>query len=434
MIDPLIYDFQTTSGNHYVYDAVTNHTFFVDEVDIHVIKNFRKMSLLDMESILSPQFRKKDIINSYNKIIFWIEKEGSFFPKASTYNEAKLFSKREYFDKLGNLNQMTLEVTQKCNLRCSYCVYGGTYMYYRTHSNLSMSWYVAKKSIDYFLKLIRSKKRTTLLDKAALSFYGGEPLIEFNLIKKCVDYIREKSALDEIRFNMTTNGTLLSENVIKFLIRNNFSILLSLDGPSSEHNKNRIFFNDNRPTFSKILKNIKIIKNIDYNFYSNNLRFNTIITPYTNIAKVISFFRKIRKSGINKGSKIDGVTSTNSSYYENVPEDIIEDYKMQLNSLYKEYLNKINENQEWFLDPLESLFGERFRMINERYSPINKEVWGPDLCLPGIYKIFVSTDGTFHACEKINHHFPVGNYKFGIDYSKIKELTTVISTIIFPKT
>ena len=420
---PLIYDFQTRSGNHYVYDATTNHTFSVDEVDIHVIKNFRRMSLSDMESFLSPQFKKEEIINSYNKVLFWIEKEGTFFPKESTYNEPKLLSKKEYFDKLANLNQMSLEVTQRCNLRCKYCVYGGTHRYYRIHSNLSMSWNVAKKSIDYFLKQIKSKKRTTLLEKAAFSFYGGEPLIEFNLIQKCVNYIRKKCASDEIQFGITTNGTLLSENIVKFLIKNNFSILLSLDGPSREHDKNRVFANGS-PTFAKIWKNFKMIKKLDYNFYSNNLRFNTIITPYNNIAKVISFFRKVNTSGVKRGSRIDIVNSTNSTYYENVPGNTIESYKKQLNLLYEEYLNMINCNKDWYLDPLENLFGDRFGKFGERYSPSKDTIWGPDLCLPGIYKIFVSTDGKFHACEKINHHFSVGNYKFGIDYLKIKELIT----------
>ena len=75
---------------------------------------------------------------------------------------------------LGNL---ILQVTQQCNLRCKYCAYSGNY-YNRTHSSERMSFDTARKAIDFYLD------RSDKMDDLSLSFYGGEPLLEFALIKK----------------------------------------------------------------------------------------------------------------------------------------------------------------------------------------------------------------------------------------------------------
>ena len=96
---------------------------------------------------------------------------------------------------MGNL---ILQVTQQCNLRCKYCAYSGNY-YNRSHTSNRMDFETAKKAIDFYLK--RSEKA----DQLALSFYGGEPLLEFELIKKCVSYILQRKGDKKILFTMTTN-------------------------------------------------------------------------------------------------------------------------------------------------------------------------------------------------------------------------------------
>ena len=80
------------------------------------------------------------------------------------------------------LQTITLQVTQQCNLRCEYCAYSGTYTN-RRHSEKTMDFETAKKGIDF---LVHHSQNSKLLN---LSFYGGEPLLEFDLIKKCIEYI-----------------------------------------------------------------------------------------------------------------------------------------------------------------------------------------------------------------------------------------------------
>ena len=81
------------------------------------------------------------------------------------------------------IEYLILQVTQQCNLRCKYCAYSGNY-YNREHSSERMSFDIAKKAIDFYLE------RSDSANELRLGFYGGEPLLEYELIKKCVDYIK----------------------------------------------------------------------------------------------------------------------------------------------------------------------------------------------------------------------------------------------------
>src|SRR5699024_8096020 len=105
------------------------------------------------------------------------------------------------------IRDVILQVTQNCNLRCGYCTYGGNYKN-RTHSLKTMNFELAKKAIDFGVE--RSQESSDFV----VSFYGGEPLLAFNLIKKCVAYAKENIQGKELHFNMTTNGTLLTTEIM----------------------------------------------------------------------------------------------------------------------------------------------------------------------------------------------------------------------------
>ncbi|MEA3295822.1 MAG: radical SAM protein [Patescibacteria group bacterium] len=134
------------------------------------------------------------------------------------------------------MNQLSLEITQNCNLRCKYCVYGEDYFYYRSRSNKEMEYEVTKKGIEYVFNIINERNKKEF----SLSFYGGEPLLNFEIIKKIVKYSKKLFNKWKLRFSITTNGTLIDEEIINFLILNNFQVLISLDGPKDVHDAKRI--------------------------------------------------------------------------------------------------------------------------------------------------------------------------------------------------
>lgn len=125
---------------------------------------------------------------------------------------------------------VTLTLTANCNLSCVYC--------YETHKRNSMSFDTEKKILDSEFTELKSD------DYMTIDFFGGEPFLEFELIKKIVEYVQEQDRngrfLPKCRFCATTNGTLIHGEIKKFLeAHKNFYLGLSLDGTKWMHDTNR---------------------------------------------------------------------------------------------------------------------------------------------------------------------------------------------------
>jgi uncharacterized protein len=117
-----------------------------------------------------------------------------------------------------NLSGFTFIVTEDCNFNCSYC--------YQKKAKKYMDLSLVKKAVDYFSPFFD--------DGCHVSFYGGEPLLAFELIKGTVDYILRKKLNNKIRFALTTNGILVNNEMLEFFNRHKFSLLLSFDGPAQD--------------------------------------------------------------------------------------------------------------------------------------------------------------------------------------------------------
>ena len=131
----------------------------------------------------------------------------------------------------------TLCLTHACNLRCAYCYAGGK-------DSRSMSWQVAQRSVDFCLE--RAVSRAALLGRPAdaqIGFFGGEPLLEWELLQRVFSYARtEACRLDvALRRTVTTNMTLLDEPRAAWLQEHKFHVGLSLDGNAAMHDALRRF-------------------------------------------------------------------------------------------------------------------------------------------------------------------------------------------------
>jgi uncharacterized protein len=127
------------------------------------------------------------------------------------------------------LSTLCLNVAHKCNLRCEYCFAEGNY-----GRDKLMTPEIAEDAVDF---LIRSSKQADL----SVSFFGGEPLLNFPVIKHTVAYARSQEPVHgkRFRFHITTNGTILNEKILRFLESNQFSMIISLDGPRDVHDSMR---------------------------------------------------------------------------------------------------------------------------------------------------------------------------------------------------
>lgn len=134
-----------------------------------------------------------------------------------------------------NVGQLVLQVTQSCNLACSYCPYANTTdnSLQRNHANKHMSLETAKKAVDFLLA------HSLGCEQLSISMYGGEPLIDFELIKAIVNYANQIACGREITYNLTTNGTLVTDEMIDFFVANSINVMFSIDGPKQIHDINR---------------------------------------------------------------------------------------------------------------------------------------------------------------------------------------------------
>jgi uncharacterized protein len=148
------------------------------------------------------------------------------------------------------IHTLILQVTDACNLSCDYC-------YCRSNPNppdseKKMTPAMARRAIDFLLARSGNYKTLTLV------FFGGEPLLNFDLISDAVDYAREKASQQNKKFNfaVTTNATLLSQPIIDFLAEKQISVTVSMDGAAKIHDRHRRFLNGN-PSYEIIFPKIK---------------------------------------------------------------------------------------------------------------------------------------------------------------------------------
>jgi len=314
------------------------------------------------------------------------------------------------------MEQLILQVTQQCNLRCGYCVYSGIYGRNRVHSNERMSWDTAKKAIDFFLK------RSWAIPESTIGFYGGEPLLEFGLIKQCVDYVKTQVEGKTIVFNITTNGTIMTDEMMEFMVANDFMLTISLDGSKEEHDVNRKF-SDGEGSFDVIIKNIKKFKN-RYPSFDENISIITTINPYMDLDCVLEYFNTTEIFN-DKNIIFNTVNEVNLSQSIDYDKKYHEVRSFEYVKMLFALVGKLDEK---YVSPLtlriRGSIEARFKDVQGRVD-ISSIAHHGGPCMPGVMRLFVRTDGVLFPCERVGDvldYFAIGTLEDGLDINKIKAL------------
>ncbi len=299
-----------------------------------------------------------------------------------------------------DLMQIVLNITHRCNLNCDYC-YGedGSYGGPAIH----MSKDTAKHAVDFLMKESRNA------NTCRITFFGGEPLLNFDLVKYVVKYARgEASKLNKkMLFNMATNGSLLDDDKIDFLIKENIEMSFSFDGPKKIHDKNRRFkANREKSTydivFPKILKYIEKAKK-NKRFYAFRA---TVTRPgVVNIDDMVSFFNRFKPKQVNydiaeykHGISPGGLAITD--------DDLIL-YRQKVKEIAREY-------EEDNLNPDYDLFSGSLKAI------IDKKKTNSRCISPGALLVGVSAEGDIFPCHRFVGYkkTKLGNVREGFDREK----------------
>lgn len=312
------------------------------------------------------------------------------------------------------LSSVVLQVTQNCNLRCNYCIYSGSYKN-RVHSNKRMSFNTAKKAVDY---LVQHSKQSNEIN---ISFYGGEPLLEFELIKKVIEYAKDVAQGKSITFNLTTNGTMFTSEIVKYFVKHNVTAMVSLDGNQEVHDKSRVFAETGKGSHEDILKNLKFIKENYPNYYKTKITFNTVVLPenqYTCIHDFVSMEDLLKDSYF--------LESEVSQHYTDKEFKISDNYLFGKNyGRFLILLSKLNIVDSKNLSPLLKVQSNVFDgFITDRDDrrmqlPTVSHHSGP--CLPGVFRSFITVDEEIYPCEKVSeksYFSKIGTLDDGIDLEK----------------
>lgn len=170
----------------------------------------------------------------------------------------------------------TFFVTDDCNFKCSYC--------YQKKGKKYIDISTIENALDFFLPFLKQE--------CFINFYGGEPLLAFDQIRHAVDYIQDKSKgkKRQIQYSITTNGSLLNENILRFLTLHQFSLLLSFDGIAQDISRKRGSFRQIISIIGKLLKNPGL-----------DLEINSVFTP-TTIGYISRSIQYIIESGVTNVS------------------------------------------------------------------------------------------------------------------------------------
>lgn len=318
-------------------------------------------------------------------------------------------------------SQIVFEVTDSCNLSCTYCGYGDLYEVFdvRNHNNIKI------RSAKKFLKYIYDLKLKSNKNKLMIGFYGGEPLLNINFIKEVIEFANELNVEKkmEIEYSTTTNATLIHK-YIDFLVANNFSILISLDGNEANHSY-RVFGENGKNSFQKVIGNIDMIQRDYPEYFVKRISFNAVLHNRNSVKEVYDFIHtRYHKIPVISGLLSSGIKPEKKEVFANMYHEVRDseaDYHEEsemipgthsesiVYSELRDFLKQLSIN--YYMSNITSLFDS-----GEKYFPT-------DTCLPFSLKMFLTAHDRLLPCERINHKYYLGevNEKVQIDTHKIAD-------------
>lgn len=318
-----------------------------------------------------------------------LEEKGFVYSGSKTsFTEERIFAMREAKNYLFQSTQLHIfVVTTSCNGKCVYCqAQNGT----EVPCGI-MTKEVAKKAVDIALQ--------SPSHNLQFEFQGGEPLLNFDIIKFIIEYSKEKAKGKEIQYSVVTNLTLLTDEILEYLVNNEVSISTSVDGDIALHNQNRPYrngqgtFNDMLVALDKITKK-KIYIGALLTVTKNSLNsYKEIIDTYVALRFDTISLRCLTPLGCaNKNWKEIGYS----------PEEFLKFYKRAF-----EYILEINRNGYYLKEGLASIF---LRKILEGIATNYMELRSP--CGAALGQIAYYYDGNIYTCDEGRMLAEMGNRAF----------------------
>lgn len=382
-----------TSSHLYAYDLGTNDFYYIDE-DLYCALQHpaEKLSHAAEQQLHDAQAR--GIFSAVAPADMGYPLEGDDLANALAHE----------------LGALILEVTQNCNFRCSYCSFSGQYRYNRTHRKSSMTWEVARRAVEHYLRACQMP---------TIGFFGGEPLLNFGLIRRVIEYA-DSIAAGPVTYTLTTNGSLLVPALIDYFAAHNVTVNISLDGPESNHDQFRRTAGGQR-TWIRIMKNIRRANSSHPEWFRQSVHFMMLATPPYHLELFETFIKANRDIFVSPQMIV--FSFVNTLDLENTNSLSRQDGKKdELARLRSQYRDALVEGRREELTLECSLFDKMMFKLHHRTLAAHPDRPLPPngSCIPALRRLYVDTQGTMHLCERINPTIPIGSVGSGIDANSVQ--------------
>lgn len=337
------------------------------------------------------------------------------------FKESEWVTPEIVYKNIVKLNNICFEVTDKCNLACHYCVYRDLFVDHDDRVGLQLSFDKVRVLLEYLFEIWDSNPLSRKRQMRTISFYGGEPLLNFSLIRDVVEYLEVSNRNLHFRYNMTTNGMLLDQ-YMDYLVDKQFHLLVSLDGDFSE-NGHRVL-HDGSSSFNRVFANVKLLQTKYPDYFKKFVDFNSVLSNLNDVSDLISFFQKEYGktpsiSEINPRGLDDCKIDTYRVMYKNFSDSIesaadsekITSLLFMNSPIVRELYDYIKLEGDYYYDYIDLL-----RPKSLKFMPCAGS------CTPFGRKMFITVRGKILSCERIgqeNYLGVVNKDSVDLDYRKV---------------
>jgi uncharacterized protein len=383
------------AGQRFLYLVPSAAVFALDDCSTAILSELdgRDKAADDLVRELAPRFREDEIADTIAEL-----------RRVRAIGESH---RRESMPKIVPLKPVPLQtlvvnVTNQCNLACTYCYEYGEDKIVDTENGKQpkfMSEETARASVDFMLREARDSPT------AHMTFFGGETLMNFPVLKSTIAYARARAAEvgKEVDFSLTTNATLLRPDVIEFLAENRVGVTISIDGPGEIQDKFRVF-NNGMGSYEVVAPKIKALL--------ARHRSRPIGARVTLTRQTMDVRRIYRHLSEDLGFWEVGfapVTTAPQRDYAIAEGDGFDDLLSQFRALAADYLEAALANRH-----------HGFSNVRETLQEIHQGHAKAYPCGAGIGLMGVATDGDVALCHRFagseDHKF--GDVKTGVDWNR----------------
>lgn len=306
-------------------------------------------------------------------------------------------TRQDYLRSLrGDLESVILEITQECTLRCEYCIYSGNYAGSRCHSHIHMTRETVKKALDLYRQHSGNRK------KALVSLYGGEALVRFDVVRFAVAYAKEIFRDKDLSIRLATNGTTLTDPVIRWLEENpEVSVNVTLNGNSHDRYRK---FPDGTGSLACVLEKLRSIRDAHPALW-DRVNFLANIVTVQELLDLRQFYREqvgkppVMVTGIIAQGGNDVIQRILREQHEEAAKRMAEElYCRTLDEYLKPYYH------DGVMTVCTRPLGQRPEVCENRTC-----------CMPFTECLFISAEGKLGICERVNMFDGCGDIHSGID-------------------